>query len=45
MNTTLKVRAAALVASIAITFGVLELMQQYAHPTGSSVVLVATATR
>jgi hypothetical protein len=44
MNTSLKTRAAALVASILVTFGAIDLVANYAYPVASPV-LLASASR
>jgi hypothetical protein len=44
MNTSIKTRAFALVASILVTFGVIDLMANYAYPVGPAA-LVASAAR
>jgi hypothetical protein len=43
MNTSIKTRAAALVAAIAVTFGTIDLIADYAHPAAPTVLLASTA--
>lgn len=43
MNTTLKTRAAALVASILITFTTVDLVANYAHPAPEATVVASAA--
>ena len=43
MNTSIKTRAAALVAAIAVTFGAINLISDYAYPTAPAVRVASTA--
>ena len=43
MNTSIKARAAALVAAIVVTFGTIDLMANYAYPAAPTVRVASTA--
>lgn len=43
MNTSLKTRATALVAAIVVTFGMIDLIADYAYPTPPAVLVASTA--
>ena len=43
MNTSIKTRAAALVAAIVVTFGTIDLIADYAFPVASAVQVASTA--
>ena len=43
MNTSIKTRAAALVAAILVTFGTIDLIADYAYPAAPAVRVASTA--
>ena len=43
MNTSIKTRAAALVAAIVVTFGTIDLIAEHAYPTAPPVQVASTA--